>query len=61
MVKPLPTQNLTTENMNGLVLEQLGIVSGPRNTKNGQQFNHLIKKASNNGVFVKNGHVLENH
>ncbi|NOQ25187.1 MAG: hypothetical protein GQ564_07465 [Bacteroidales bacterium] len=40
------TQNLTDENMNGLALGQLGIVSGPRNTKDGRKFNHLIKKAT---------------
>jgi hypothetical protein len=53
------TQNLTDENMNGLALGQLGIVSGPRNTKDGRQFNQLIKKATGNDVFVKNGNVLE--
>jgi len=53
------TQNLTDENMNGLALGQLGIVSGPRNTKDGRQYNKLIKKATGNDVFVKNGNVLE--
>jgi LEA14-like dessication related protein len=51
------TQNLTSKNMNGL--GQLGIVSGPRDTKDGREFNHLIKRAANKDVFVKNGNVLE--
>jgi len=53
------TQNLTDENMNGLASGQLGIVSGPRNTKDGRQFNQLIKKASGTDKFIKNGNVLE--
>ncbi len=53
------TQNLTSENMNGLALGTLGIVSGPRNTQDGRKFNHLIKRASGTDVFVKNGNVLE--
>ena len=53
------TQNLTQDNMNGLALGELGIVSGPRNTQDGRKFNHLIKKASGTDVFVKNGNVLE--
>jgi hypothetical protein len=53
------TQNLTDDNMNGLALGDLGIVSGPRNTQDGRKFNHLIKKASGTDVFVKNGNVLE--
>ncbi len=53
------TQNLTDENMNGLASGQLGIVSGPRNTKDGRQFNHLIKKATGADKFIKNGNVLE--
>jgi len=53
------TQNLTDENMNGLASGQLGIVSGPRNTKDGRQFNHLIKKAAGTDKFLKNGNVLE--
>jgi hypothetical protein len=53
------TQNLTDENMNGLASGQLGIVSGPRNTKDGRKFNHLMKKASGSDKFVKNGNVLE--
>lgn len=53
------TQNLTSENMNGLASGQLGIVSGPRNTKDGRQFNHLIKKAAGTEKFIKNGNVLE--
>ncbi|MCT4586421.1 MAG: hypothetical protein N4A71_01220 [Carboxylicivirga sp.] len=53
------TQNLTDDNMNGLALGELGIVSGPRNTQDGRKFNHLIKKASGTDVFVKNGNVLE--
>ena len=53
------TQNLTNENMNGLALGQLGIVSGPRNTKDGRKFNHLIKKATGTDTFIKNGNVLE--
>ncbi len=53
------TQNLTTDNMNGLASGQLGIVSGPRNTKDGRQFNHLIKKAAGTDKFIKNGNVLE--
>ena len=47
------------QNMNGLALGELGIVSGPRNTQDGRKFNHLIKKASGTDVFVKNGNVLE--
>nr|WP_319401763.1 hypothetical protein [uncultured Carboxylicivirga sp.] len=54
------TQNLTEDNnMNGLALGQLGIVSGPRNTQDGRKFNNLIKKATGKEVFVKNGNVLE--
>ena len=53
------TQNLIDENMNGLASGQLGIVSGPRNTKDGRQFNHLIKKAAGADKFIKNGNVLE--
>jgi hypothetical protein len=54
------TQNLTDDNnMNGLALGQLGIVSGPRNTQDGRKFNNLIKKATGKEVFVKNGNVLE--
>ncbi len=53
------TQNLTDDNMSGLALGELGIVSGPRNTKDGRKYNHLIKKASGKDVFVKNGNVLE--
>lgn len=53
------TQNLTEENMNGLALGQLGVVSGPRNTKDGRKYNHLIKRASGSDVFIKNGNVLE--
>ncbi|WP_430811108.1 MULTISPECIES: hypothetical protein [unclassified Carboxylicivirga] len=53
------TQNLTDDNMSGLALGELGIVSGPRNTKDGRRYNHLIKKASGKDVFVKNGNVLE--
>jgi hypothetical protein len=45
--------------MSGLALGELGIVSGPRNTKDGRKYNHLIKKASGKDVFVKNGNVLE--
>ncbi|WP_147272012.1 hypothetical protein [Marinilabilia salmonicolor] len=53
------TQNLISENMNGLASGQLGIVSGPRNTQDGRQFNHLIKKATGTDKFIKNGNVLE--
>ncbi|WP_291861581.1 hypothetical protein [Marinilabilia sp.] len=53
------TQNLTDNNMNGLASGQLGVVSGPRNTKDGRQFNHLIKKAAGTEKFIKNGNVLE--
>ncbi len=53
------TQNLTKEDMNGLALGQLGIVSGPRNTQDGRKFNNLIKKATGTEAFVKNGNVLE--
>ncbi len=53
------TQNLIDENMNGLASGQLGIVSGPRNTKDGRQFNHLIKRAAGASTFIKNGSVLE--
>jgi len=54
-------ENNTTmrQNMSGLALGELGIVSGPRNTKDGRKYNHLIKKASGKDVFVKNGNVLE--
>ncbi len=54
-------ENNTTmrQNMNGLALGELGIVSGPRDTQDGRKFNHLIKKASGTDVFVKNGNVLE--
>ncbi len=47
------------QNMNGLALGQLGIVSGPRNTLDGRKFNNLIKKATGTEVFEKNGNVLE--
>jgi len=53
------TQNLTDDNMSGLALGELGIVSGPRNTKDGRKYNHLIKKASGKDVFIKDGNVLE--
>ncbi|MCW3806182.1 hypothetical protein [Plebeiibacterium marinum] len=53
------TQNLTDDNMNGLALGTLGIVSGPRNTQYGRKYNHLIKRASGKDVFVKNGNVIE--
>jgi hypothetical protein len=53
------TQSLTEENMNGLALGELGIVSGPRNTQNGKRFNHLIKKANGQNTFIKNGNVIE--
>jgi hypothetical protein len=53
------TQNLTDENMSGLTIGQLGIVSGPRNTKDGRKFNHLIKKANGTDLFIKTGNVLE--
>ncbi|MBN2729127.1 MAG: hypothetical protein JXR53_07870 [Bacteroidales bacterium] len=54
------TQSLTEdEDMNGLAKGGLGIVSGPRDTQNGQKFNHLIKRADGNEVFVKNGNVIE--
>jgi hypothetical protein len=45
--------------MSGLALGELGIVSGPSNTKDGRKYNLLIKKASGKDVFVKNGNVLE--
>ncbi len=50
---------LMRQNMNGLASGQLGIVSGPRNTKDGRQFNHLIKRADGANTFIKNGNVLE--
>jgi hypothetical protein len=54
------TQNLTEESdMNGLALGELGIVSGPRNTQNGKKFNHLIKRANGDDIFLKNGNVIE--
>jgi hypothetical protein len=54
------TQSLTEEqDMNGLATGNLGIVSGPRNTQNGKKFNHLIKRADGQEVFVKNGNVIE--
>lgn len=54
------TQSLSEdENMNGLALGALGIVSGPRNTQNGKRFNHLIKKANGQDTFIKNGNVIE--
>ncbi|MBR8536630.1 hypothetical protein KDU71_13730 [Carboxylicivirga sediminis] len=54
------TQSLSEdENMNGLALGELGIVSGPRNTQNGKRFNHLIKKANGQDTFIKNGNVIE--
>ncbi len=54
------TQSLSEEqNMNGLALGELGIVSGPRNTQNGKKFNHLIKKANGQDVFIKNGNVID--
>ena len=53
------TLKLPDENMSGLALGQLGIVSGPRNTKDGTRYNHLIKKATGKDVYVKNGNVIE--
>ena len=54
------TQSLTEEqDMNGLALGELGIVSGPRNTQNGKRFNRLIKKANGQDTFIKNGNVIE--
>ena len=54
------TQSLTEEqDMNGLALGELGIVSGPRNTQNGKRFNSLIKKANGQDTFIKNGNVIE--
>jgi hypothetical protein len=53
------TQNLTDEDMSGLAIGQLGIVSGPRDTKDGRKYNQLIKRAEGKEVFVKNGNVLE--
>ncbi len=53
------TQNLIQENMNGLASGELGIVSGPRNTMDGRQFNNLIKRADGANTFIKNGNVLE--
>ncbi len=54
------TQSLTDDNMEGLAaLGELGIVSGQRNTQNGKKFNHLIKKANGQDVFLKNGNVIE--
>ena len=48
------TQSLSEdENMNGLALGELGIVSGPRNTQNGKRFNHLIKKGKRTGHIYK--------
>jgi hypothetical protein len=51
------TQNLSKENMNGI--GQLGIVSGPRKTIDGQQYNHLIKRADGKSKLIKTGNVLE--
>lgn len=48
------TQKLTDDTMSGL-----GIVSGPRNTKNGSQFNHLIRPAQGMEILLKNGNVHE--
>ena len=53
------TQNLTDDNMNGLPIGQLGIVSGPRNTKDGRQYNHLVRKAEGKDLYLKTGNVLE--
>ncbi len=50
------TQKLT-DNMSGL--GQLGIVSGPRDTKNGTRYNNLIKKPTGKEVFLKTGNVYE--
>lgn len=54
------TQNLSEPTTMGTtVLGQLGIVSGPRNTKDGRAFNHLIKKAAGEELLLKNGNVIE--
>jgi hypothetical protein len=54
------TQSLTEEqDMNGLAMGNLGIVSGPRNTQNGKKFNHLIKRADGQEIYLKNGNVIE--
>lgn len=53
------TQNLTDEDMSGLAIGQLGIVSGPRDTKDGRKYNQLIKRAEGKDVLIKNGNVLE--
>ena len=48
------TQSLTNDTMNGL-----GIVSGPRNTQNGKQYNHLIKRADGKDKAIKTGNVID--
>ena len=53
------TQNLTDEDMSGLAIGQIGIVSGPRDTKDGRKYNQLIKRAEGKDVLIKNGNVLE--
>ncbi|MBN2833446.1 MAG: hypothetical protein JXR48_00625 [Candidatus Delongbacteria bacterium] len=54
------TQSLTEEqDMNGLATGNLGIVSGPRNTQNGKKFNHLIKRANGQEIYLKNGNVIQ--
>ncbi len=55
----IENKTITRQDMNGLALGALGIVSGPRNTQDGSKYNHLIKKASGTDVFIKNGNVLE--
>lgn len=45
------------ENMKSL--GQLGIVSGPRQTRDGRAFNHLIKSQEGKDLFIKNGSVNE--
>ena len=51
------TQSLNQNNMGEI--GQLGIVSGPRNTQDGRQFNHLIKRAEGKDVLIKNGDVVD--
>lgn len=53
------TQNLSDESMSGIPIGQLGIVSGPRDTKDGTQYNHLIKKSRGKEIFIENGNVIE--
>lgn len=52
-------KNSMKQNRNIPASSELGIVSGPRNTRNGKRFNSLIQKAQGKETLIKNGNVIE--